>query len=74
MTGIAGHSGRPTPCHQVHGMQGHLGVGLETLAQPGVPELWGAMGIQYPKGDPLEGVRTHDGHQSRDAGMKKGAI
>ena len=34
----------------------------------------GAMGIQYPKGDPLEGVRTHDGHQSRDAGMKKGAI
>ena len=50
MTGIAGHSGRPTPCHQVHGMQGHLGVGLETLAQPGVPELWGPWASSIPKG------------------------
>ena len=46
-----------------------LGVGLETVAQPGVPAVWGTMGSQYPKGGPLAGLRTHDGHQSRDAGM-----
>ena len=46
-----------------------LGVGLETVAQPGVPAVWGTMGRQYPKGGPLAGLRTHDGHQSRDAGM-----